>query len=132
MPDPEKVQPRVLIIEDTSEFAFCLEHFFSKRWGWRAAVSPDGEDAIVRLDEVWDLIVLDLMLPCLSGVEVLAEVRRRKLATPVAVCTNKTLWDAEEVTADLHPERLFMKDQLTQLGDYAAAIKARFDTLTGA
>lgn len=118
-------RPRVLIIEDESGFAFCLDHFF-QRWGWRVAVSPDGEDAMGRLDEAWDLIVLDLMLPGLSGTDVLAEVRSRKIKTPVAVCTNKTLWDAEEMTADLYPDRLFLKDQLTQLGDYASAIKSRF------
>lgn len=124
----EDDQPRVLIVEDDTGFAECLEHFFVRRWGWRAALAFDGENAVARLDERWDLIVLDLMLPGLSGTQVLAEVRRRKLRVPVAVCTGKTLWDAEAVTADLHPDRLFLKDQLTHLGDYAEVIKSRTST----
>lgn len=48
-------------------------------------VAATGEDGFFRLNEAFDLVVLDLMLPSRDGFEILATVRRRGIQTPILI-----------------------------------------------
>ena len=73
---------RVLVIEDDPTVADVVSRYLSRE-GYSVAVSGDGRAGLrSALESTPDLVVLDLMLPGLSGVEVLAELRK---ATPVPV-----------------------------------------------
>ncbi|MDM7323393.1 MAG: response regulator transcription factor [Thermus sp.] len=82
----------VLVVEDEPQIADTLERYL-RASGFRTERAGDGERAL----ELWrrtrpDLILLDLMLPRLDGLEVLKRIRRED-HTPILVLTAK----AEEV-----------------------------------
>ena len=53
----------------------------------------DGETALVFLaSEVLDLVILDINLPGLSGLEILPELRRKKIHTPVLLLTARDMY----------------------------------------
>lgn len=85
---------RILVVEDNEHAAFLMR-FLLERAGYEVSLSPDGRDALQKLaaTEPVDLIVLDLMLPYLSGYQVLLEARKnpRWRDVPIVVVTARTL-----------------------------------------
>jgi DNA-binding response OmpR family regulator len=85
---------RVLIVEDNEHAAYLLRALL-ERAGYAVTVSPDGRDAIGKLAsmEPVDLVLLDLMLPYVSGYQVLIEARQdaRWRDVPIIVVTARTL-----------------------------------------
>ncbi len=78
---------RVLVVEDERKLAQVVatalegEHY-------DVVVAPTGEDGFFRANaEAFDLVVLDLMLPGRSGLEILQALRQRRIQTPVLVLT---------------------------------------------
>ena len=83
------MQPYILIVEDEDALATLLEYNFEKE-GYEVAIAMDGEEALVMAAErTPDLILMDWMLPKLSGVEACRRLRRRKetQATPIIMLT---------------------------------------------
>lgn len=77
---------RILIVEDEAKTAEYLAKGLSEQ-GYVVEVAHDGAEGLHRAQEgVYDLLVLDLMLPGLDGWKVLEQLRRGK-ATPVLVLT---------------------------------------------
>lgn len=113
---------RVLVVEDNEHAAYLLR-FLLERAGYSVTVSSDGRDALAKLasTEPVDLIVLDLMLPYVSGYQVLIEARKseRWRAVPIIVVTARTLeMDAvraletganDFVRKPFHPEELLAR-----------------------
>ena len=85
---------RVLVVEDNEHAAYLLRTLLEHA-GYTVTVSADGRDALAKLAsmEPVDLIVLDLMLPYISGYQVLIEARRnpRWQHVPIVVVTARTL-----------------------------------------
>ena len=80
---------RILIVEDERDISALVAYHLTKE-GFRVRTAESGQEALEAAEsERPDLILLDLMLPGLSGYEVLAELRRRpELAdVPVMVLT---------------------------------------------
>lgn len=77
---------RILIVEDDADSANILEAYL-RRDGYEVALAEDGQRGL-DLHKSWqpDLILLDVMLPRLSGTEVLSAVRRSS-DTPVIMVT---------------------------------------------
>lgn len=83
------MKPYVLIAEDEHALATLLEYNFTKE-GYEVGVSRDGEDALLLASErTPDLVLLDWMMPKLSGVEVCRRLRNRSetRATPIIMLT---------------------------------------------
>jgi two-component system alkaline phosphatase synthesis response regulator PhoP len=86
----------ILIVEDEPEIAAALEYDL-KLEGYDVEVARDGEHAVLRGREpVWDLILLDVMLPKKDGFEVCRELRKAGVQTPILFLTAKT-HEAEKV-----------------------------------
>lgn len=69
--------PFILVIEDEDALATLLQYNLEKE-GYAVAVAADGEEGLVQVDErAPDLIVLDWMLPKISGIEVCRRLRAR-------------------------------------------------------
>jgi two-component system, OmpR family, phosphate regulon response regulator PhoB len=69
--------PHVLVVEDEDALSALLQYNLDKE-GYQVTVAADGEEALVVIDEAQpDLIVLDWMLPQVSGVEVCRRLRAR-------------------------------------------------------
>src|SRR4051812_21706151 len=84
-----KPTPRILVVEDERDIAALVAYHLTKG-GYRVRTAGSGPEAIEGVaNERPDLIILDLMLPGLSGYEVLAELRRRgeTAEVPVVVLT---------------------------------------------
>ena len=87
---------RILVVEDEPGIALGLEDDL-KMEGYAVEVVGDGVTASRRLQEaVFDLILLDVMLPGKDGFEVCRELRRAGVRTPVLMLTAKTQ-EAEKV-----------------------------------
>jgi len=81
--------PHVLVVEDEDALASLLQYNLDKE-GYRVAIAVDGEDALMQIDEqLPDLVVLDWMLPKVSGVEVCRRLRARPetRALPIIMLT---------------------------------------------
>ena len=71
------MNPHVLVVEDEEALATLLQYNLEKE-GYAVSVATDGEEALVQVDErLPDLIVLDWMLPKVSGIEVCRRLRQR-------------------------------------------------------
>ncbi len=81
---------RILIVEDARTIRMALEDDF-KFEGYQvdsAATGPEGLEKAMDLD--LDIIILDLMLPELNGLEICKELRRRNIGTPIIMLTAKS------------------------------------------
>lgn len=88
---------RILIVEDNTEINAMMAEKLQKE-GMETASAYSGTEAELLLSmQSFDVVLLDLMLPGLSGEETLARLRERA-ATPVIVVSAK---DAPEVRVDL-------------------------------
>ncbi len=82
-------RPTVLVVEDEEAFLEALEVGLEKE-GFRVAVARDGAEALDRFDELQpDLVLLDLMLPRVSGLDVCRELRGRS-RVPIIIVTAKS------------------------------------------
>ena len=69
--------PNVLVVEDEDALSALLQYNLDKE-GYRVTLAADGEEALMLIDErLPDLVVLDWMLPKVSGVEVCRRLRAR-------------------------------------------------------
>jgi two-component system phosphate regulon response regulator PhoB len=70
-------KPLVLIVEDEAALMTMLRYNLEKQ-GFRVEEAGDGEEALTRINELKpDMVLLDWMLPHLSGIEVCRQLRRR-------------------------------------------------------
>jgi DNA-binding response OmpR family regulator len=88
---------RLLVVDDERRLASALKHGLSRE-GYVVDVVHDGGSALdAALDGEYDAIILDLMLPVLSGYEVVRRLRAAQVWTPVLMLTAK---DGEYDEAD--------------------------------
>ena len=79
---------RILIVEDESSLSEPLAYLL-EREGYETTIAPDGLTAVAEFDRNGaDLVLLDLMLPGLSGTEVCRELRARS-SVPIIMLTAK-------------------------------------------
>ena len=79
----------ILVVEDEESFVEALTVGL-KREGFRVHVARDGAEALALFDVVQpDLVLLDVMLPLISGVDVCREIRTRS-KVPIIMVTAKT------------------------------------------
>ena len=82
-------QERVLVVDDEPIVTEVVQRYLARE-GYRVTVAADGESALKLARETGpDLIVLDLMLPQLSGLEVCRLLRREHNDVPVIMLTAK-------------------------------------------
>ncbi len=71
------MSPFVLVVEDEDALATLLQYNLEKE-GYQVALAADGEEALMLVDErLPDLVVLDWMLPKISGIELCRRLRGR-------------------------------------------------------
>jgi two-component system, OmpR family, response regulator len=76
---------KILVIEDEARILSFLARGLEAE-GYRVEGASDGRDGLVRaVQEEWDLVLLDLMLPGLDGLDVLDTLHRRRPKLPVLI-----------------------------------------------
>ena len=96
------MSPNILIIEDDLAIAELVRYNLAAE-GYRVAVAATGEEAEVMVDEDrFDLVVLDWMLPGLSGIELCRRLRRRAstAAVPILMGLRDRLSEGDLVIVD--------------------------------
>jgi len=72
------MKPYVLVVEDEDSLSTLLQYNFKKE-GYEVEIAKDGEEALLKINERKpDIILLDWMLPKLSGIEVCRRLRLNK------------------------------------------------------
>ncbi len=80
---------RLLIVEDEHKIANSIKKGFEQE-GYAADVTYDGEDGLDMASSVeYDCIILDLMLPSMTGEEICKKLREDKNHTPILMLTAK-------------------------------------------
>jgi DNA-binding response OmpR family regulator len=77
--------PHVLVVEDETELAGLFAEWLSEEY--EVDVATKGEEALELVDENTDVVLLDRLMPGLSGDEVLAAIRERGFDCRVAMVT---------------------------------------------
>ena len=84
---------KVLIIEDDNDINNIISEFLTKN-GFTCKKVYSGTEALIYLNDNFDLFILDLMLPGLAGEEVIGELRKVTSA-PVLVLSSKDSMDSK-------------------------------------
>ena len=109
---------KILVAEDDKLVLKTLE-LYLKKGGYEVITSSDGLDAMVQFEaEQPDMIITDLMLPFLSGLEILGKVKQRRKDVPVIVLSamgqESVIAEAMKLGADHYISKPFNVGQLSQ------------------
>ncbi len=80
---------KVLVVDDEQSIVTLLQYNLEQA-GFEVITANDGEEGMKKaLDEQPDLMILDLMLPKMDGMEVCKQLRQQKMMTPILMLTAK-------------------------------------------
>ena len=78
---------RVLVAEDNSVNQMLIQEFLN-RYGLIPEIVENGQEALDRLDDgTFDLVLMDVNMPVLSGTEAVGRIKQQKIPTPVVALT---------------------------------------------
>ena len=87
---PKRIAPRVLLVEDEESLVLTLGDRLEAE-GYEVESRGDGESALVLASErVFDVAILDVMLPGMDGFAVCRELRQRGLSLPILMLTARS------------------------------------------
>ncbi|EOT41963.1 response regulator transcription factor [Enterococcus columbae] len=80
---------RVLVVDDEPSIQTLLRFNLQKE-GYEVILADDGNEALkLALNETFDFIILDIMLPGLDGMDITKKLRQEKKKTPILILTAK-------------------------------------------
>lgn len=84
---------RILIVEDEFNLADVIRKSLEKE-KYVIDISGDGEEALYNIrSNIYDLVILDVMLPGMDGFEILKKMREEEIASKVIMLTAKSTLD---------------------------------------
>ena len=102
---------RILIVEDEVTLAEGLAFNFQQE-GYQVDLASDGPDALEQLEQAdpeFDIVILDLMLPGMSGYEICREIRERDVQLPILVLSARTLTEDKAQAFDAGTDQYMTK-----------------------
>jgi CheY-like chemotaxis protein len=79
---------RILLVEDDPDTALFATHVLTRRGGFEVTHTSDPVAALaLAAEQSWDLVLTDLDLPNMSGLELLAALRQMLPGLPIVLCT---------------------------------------------
>jgi two-component system response regulator AtoC len=100
---------RIYIVDDEPTIAKLLELWVGGRWGYTVETFSEGRSFLERFSEPPDLVLLDLMLPDISGVDLLKEIKQRSPEIPVIVLSAQARIEVAIETLKLGASDYFSK-----------------------
>ena len=83
-----KFSIQVLIVEDDKILSDTIKQCIKGKYSVEQAY--DGQEGVLfATQDIYDVIILELMMPIMNGYEVLAELRKKHIYTPVLILTAK-------------------------------------------
>ena len=80
-------RPRMLVIDDDANVRDVLEQLLAS-FGYECQTAADATSGLARFAEgCWDLLLVDIVMPGMSGWALIEAIRRRTPSTPVALIT---------------------------------------------
>ena len=79
------MKPLIYVVDDDHSVRRLMEHWLKTKWEYTIQLFTSGEQCLDALDAGPDLVILDVMLPGISGVETLREIRKRDADLPVVM-----------------------------------------------
>jgi DNA-binding response OmpR family regulator len=113
---------RLLIVEDDPEMLDLLRKVLEKD-GYRISLAADGHEAILRLAaDPTDLVITDLMMPRVGGLELLQSIRQARPDLPVIIVTAFGDWHTYSRALELGVAAFLSKP--LKLAELIAAVHA--------
>ena len=125
---------RILIVEDEKSLAELIANRLKKE-KYSVDISLDGEEGLYNaLMDVYDLILLDIMLPSINGIEILKEIRKNNIKAKVIMLTAKgeledKLLGFEEGANDYIPKPFHIDELLARVNAQLRIEKTKNNTL---
>ena len=116
--------PFTILIVDDNEFVLRPLSRFLTEEGYRVLEARSGDEALVKVEELVDLVVLDVMMPGLSGIEVLEKLRRSYSDEQLPVIMATATSGSEQI---VHAFELGANDYITKPLDFPVVL-ARLKT----
>ncbi len=105
---------RVLLVEDEVKLTQALQHI-AKREKINMDVSFDGAEGLYMSETIlYDVIILDIMLPKMNGLEIIKHIREKKISTPILMLTAKNSIEDKVHGLDLGADDYLPKPFATQ------------------
>jgi signal transduction histidine kinase len=126
-PTGEQQPARILIVDDVADNRIILRRRFERK-GYQIAEAESGKGCLAAIDgESFDVVLLDVMMPDMNGLDVLRKIREKHTAAdlPVIMVTGKT-----ESTDIVEALTAGANDYITKPVDFAVAL-ARVTTQVG-
>ena len=80
---------QILVVEDEKRLAEALQQILQEK-KYMVDLAFDGRDGLdMAISDIYDVIILDVMLPGMSGLQVAQSLRKAKIATPILMLTAK-------------------------------------------
>lgn len=97
----KKINKKILIVEDDPNFISILKKKFDQE-GFTTLTAQDGKEGLnMALREEIDLVISDVLLPLLIGVEMVKKIKEKKEDLPVVLLTNVKDNDYADITKNL-------------------------------
>lgn len=105
---------KLLLVEDNPQLNKALTTLL-KRNSYLVDSAFDGEEALICLNEYqYDVIILDIMLPKIDGLEVLKRARKQNIQTPIILLTARSTIEDKIVGLDLGADDYLPKPFVTE------------------
>ncbi|MBU0520006.1 response regulator [bacterium] len=109
---------KLLVVDDEENICNYLKELF-KLEGWEADVAYDGYQGVkLAADNHYDIIVMDILMPRMTGIEATREIMKRKPDTKIIVITGapyrKQADEALEVGAKLFIKKPFSSEKIIE------------------
>jgi len=100
---------KILIIDDEEHLRDLLADLLASD-GYEVKTAPDGREGLASFQEgIYDLVITDLGLPEMSGLEVAEEIKKIAPATPVILLTGFSLQPGDEQMKDAKVDLIITK-----------------------
>jgi two-component system response regulator AtoC len=76
-------KPLIYIVDDEETIRRLLQHWVTNKWGYEARIFGTGEECLDALQDDPDLVLMDIMMPGIGGIDALKEIKKRDSNIPV-------------------------------------------------
>lgn len=108
----KKINKKILIVEDDKSFFWILNKKLTEE-GFLIINAEDGEEGLKRVEEKPDLILLDIMMPKMDGIEMAKKMKEMGKNIPIIFLTNMS--DVEHMSNAIStvPADYFIKSDMS-------------------